>query len=375
MLNSNELKVLQIIKENPFITQNDIGKELGLNRSTVATIISSLGEKNIILGRSYILKEETSAVYCIGGINVDRKYNLIGDLVEGTSNPAHSQVFVGGVGRNVAENLGRLGHDPYMISVGGYDQDFEFIKKKSQDFINFQYVKQLHDYSTGSYSAVLNGEGEMQFAISVMEVLNEMDVKFISAFQTILKDAKLIVVDLNLPLETVEYLTEFSRSREIDLVIIPVSSPKMKNLPKSLDGVKWIIVNQDESESFFGVKIKSDEDFDNLIDSWLETGVEQVIVTRGKNYSVYGNNKGKRLKFFPPMTDNVIDVTGAGDSYSAGVIHGHLLGLSPEETIEYAMTNAFYTIQTDSTVREDLNKNKLEEQKNSLKEKGLFKWS
>ncbi len=373
-MNENEKKVLEIIRQNPFISQRDIGEELGLSRSTVATIISSLNNKNLILGRAYVLNEVDSPIFCFGGINVDRKYSLIENLQLGTSNPAHSQSFVGGVCRNVAENLGRLGHKPEMISVGGYDQDFEFIKKKSQDFVSFQYVKQIPGYSTGSYSAILNKDGEMQFALSVMEVLDEIDVNFISSFQVILAKAKLLVVDLNLPLDTVKYLVEFSKENSIDLIVIPVSSPKMKNLPKDLKGVKWLIVNQDESESFFGVKVKSDLDFDDLSKKWIESGVEQVIITRGNKYSIYRNSKGDVLKFLPPKVEKIVDVTGAGDSYSAGIIHGHLMNFPTEEIIEYALTNAYYTIQTSSTVREDLTRDKLKEQKDNLKNKGLIKW-
>lgn len=374
MLNYNEKRVLSMIKKNPYITQKEIGEALDLNRSTVATIISSLSGKNEILGRAYILKDETSSVFCIGGINVDRKYILENELILGTSNPAHSQAFVGGVARNIAENLGRLGHKPQMISVGGYDQDFEFIKNQSRDYINFQHVKQIPNYSTGSYSAVLSDDGEMQFAMAVMEILDEMDIKFISSYQSVLENAKLIAIDLNLPYETVEYLITFCRERDIDLVIIPVSSPKMKNLPKNLEGVQWVIVNQDESEAFFETKVNSDEDFEALVNKWLNAGVKQVVITRGGKYSVYGNKEGKRLRFSPPRTDEVVDVTGAGDSYSSGIIHGHLMDCSPEETLEFAMTNAYYTIQTESSVREDLTVNKLNQQRKNLKEKGLFKW-
>lgn len=373
LLKENEKKILKIIKENPFITQNEIGKELGLTRSTVASIISSLTSKNLILGRAYVLKEDTSSIFCIGGINVDRKYNLIGDFTLGTSNPSHSSYFVGGVCRNVAENLGRLGHFPEMISVGGIDQDFEFIKKQSKDFINFQHVKQIPGYSTGSYSAVLNKEGEMQFALSVMEVLDEMDISFISSYQAVLSEAKLIVVDLNLPIETVEYLINFSKERDIDLVIIPVSSPKMKNLPRDLNGVSWLIVNQDESEEFFDRKVNNDYEFDELANLWLDTGVKRVVITRGNNYSIYKDEK-ETLKFYPPRVENVVDVTGAGDSYSGGIIHGHLMGYPVKEILEYAMTNAYYTIQTDTTVREDLTREKLKEQKDLLKKEGLLKW-
>lgn len=53
--------------------------------------------------------KETNPIICIGGANLDRKFYAKFDITSETSNPVKSSTSVGGVARNIAENLGRLG--------------------------------------------------------------------------------------------------------------------------------------------------------------------------------------------------------------------------------------------------------------------------
>lgn len=371
MLNKNEEKVLEVIENDPFISQKAIGEELNLTRSTVATIISSLTNKKYVLGRAYVVNE-SSGIYCIGAMNVDRKYNLSGHMVLGTSNPATSNVNVGGVARNIAENLGRKKLDVSLISIGGLDQDYQYIKRQTEPFVNMQHVAQKNGHATGTYNAVLDQAGEMQLALADMEINEAMDVQWISTYQSILSEARLLIIDLNLPYETVEYLLTLARQFEIEVFIIPVSGPKMSRLPYDLDSVTWMIVNQDESETFFGVEVKTEEDFSNLVNRWLAVGVENVVITRGAKGSIYGNRQGVRHTFKSPVVDKVVDVTGAGDAYASGIIYGHLKGYDPKEAIHFGMTNSYHTIQSENTVRVELTEEKLLEETNLLFEKEKF---
>ena len=70
-------------------------------------IISGLIKKKYILGKAYIVNEEDSII-CIGAANVDRKFYCDTDLQSMTSNPVKSTKSIGGVARNIAENLGDL---------------------------------------------------------------------------------------------------------------------------------------------------------------------------------------------------------------------------------------------------------------------------
>lgn len=358
MLNRNEERILEIIENDPFISQKAIADEVNLTRSTVATIISSLTQKKYLLGRAYIVNH-SKEVYCIGAMNVDRKFHLQGDMVLKTSNPATSSVSVGGVVRNIAENLGRLDLDVSLISIGGHDQDFHFIKSETEPFVNMQNVTQRNGFATGMYNAVIDTHGEMQLAIADMQINEEMDVDWISQYQNLLQEASLLVVDLNLPRETVEYILDLARRYKIEVFIIPVSGPKMNRLPENLEGVTWIIVNQEESEAYFDTKVSNEKDFLLLVDRWLDAEVENVVVTRGSKTSVYGNKEGVRETFQPPQPENVVDVTGAADAYASGIIYGHMNGLTPKESIQLGLANSYHTIQTSQTIRMDLTNSKL----------------
>lgn len=371
LLTQNEQRVLSLIEKDPFLSQQEIATQLELPRSTVATVVSSLTSKKQLLGRAYVVNHGAE-IFCIGGMNIDRKYLLEEELMAKTSNPVTSSFSVGGVARNISENLGRLELNVNLLSIGGRDQDFEFMKQSTEPFVDFQHVTQMSEYSTGSYVALLDQEGDMQLALADMSVCDAMDLEWVSSYQNLLSKAKLIVVDLNLPLETVEYVIELARKYTIDLVVIPVSSPKMSHLPRELSMVKWLIVNLDESETFFNKKVETEADVADLVDSWLATGVENVIITRSQESTFYGNQAGDRMQFTPPFSPHVEDVTGAGDSYASGLIYGQLQGYSAKESIQLAMTNAYYTIQSPKTVRLDLTREVLEKQTYELKERGII---
>lgn len=365
ILSQNEQRVLDSIQENPFITQQEIADKLNLNRSTVATLISGLVNKKVIKGRAYIVNEEPDIV-CIGGMNVDRKYVIQGEMVPKTSNPASSTISLGGVGRNIAENLGRLGEKVTLLSVAGYDHDYEWIKEQTESFVNMNNITQLKGHSTGAYSAILDHEGEMQLALADMSINDQMDIAWIKQHETLLSAAKIIIIDLNLPKETVNYIIQLSKTKEIPLVVVPVSSPKMDHLPRDLQGVDTIIVNLDESHTFFDIPLEEAYDPDKLINLWLSTGVNQVILTRGRKETLYGHREGIRASFQPPHVQQVVDVTGAGDSFVGGFVFGQSQTYNYEDSLQLALTNSYHTIQSDQTVRLNLSKSTIIEEKNEL---------
>ncbi|MCW6661286.1 winged helix-turn-helix transcriptional regulator [Aerococcaceae bacterium NML201209] len=371
MLNQNEQRVLELLEANPFLSQQEVADRLAMNRSTVATIISTLIAKKQLLGRAYIVNRQQD-VYCIGAMNVDRKFTLQQPLVPKTSNPVSSSMSVGGVARNIAENLGRLGQRVSLLSVAGRDQDYEWVKQQSEPHINFQHVTQLTGYATSAYSAILDESGEMQLALADMAICDQMTADWLTSHRPLLAQAKMIVLDLNAPLATVEAVIEIARHYQLDLVVIPVSSPKMNHLPRNLAGVTWLIVNQDESETFFDRRVRTNEDFEALAELWLEAGVANVVITRGKKKSYYANQAGVRTHYQPPVVSEVVDVTGAGDSFAAGLVYGQLSGRTPAESIGLAMTNAYYTIQSSQTVRPELNEATLLNDYQYLQKEGVI---
>lgn len=371
MLSANEQAILSLLEQDPFQSQQDVADQLGLPRSTVASLISGLVAKKYLLGRAYILNQQADVI-CIGGMNVDRKYVLTGEFTAQTSNPVNSSISLGGVARNIAENLGRLGQTVSLLSVAGRDHDYEWIRQQSEPYINFQQVTQLEGQATSSYTAILDRDGDMQLGLADMGICEAMTPDWLASFAPILRQAKLLVLDLNVPLATTAATIELARKENLPLVIIPVSSPKMAHLPSDLRGVTWLVVNQDESEAYLGRQVQTEEDLVALADAWLATGLEQVLITRGKWPSYYASQSGERGFYSPPIVDQVVDVTGAGDSFSSGIIYGHLQGKQAADAIAYGLCNAYHTVQSKDSVRKDLSADQLEQELIQLTQKGAL---
>lgn len=358
-MSEKEQLIYLLIQKNPYISQQELADTLGLSRPSIANLISGLIKKGHILGRAYILNE-TEQIICIGGANIDRKFYIKEKTQFGTSNPVQSTQSPGGVARNIAENLGRLGMKVTLLTTCGADSDWTFIEESSSLYMNLELVTPIHGASTGSYSAVLDASGDLVIALADMEVYESISKELIRRFDGILSQAKCIIADLNCPKETLQFLSQFAKNHDRSLVLIPVSSPKMKRLPDDLTGVTWLITNRDETETYFNCEIKNEADWKKSLDKWLSLGITNVIITNGKQGAMIGNQKEGIFHIPSIETNNIIDVTGAGDAFSSAVIYSWLEGKNMVNIAKAGVINASKTLQSPYTVRQDLSATQLE---------------
>lgn len=358
-LNKSEQLILKLIKENQFISQNELAEKVGLSRSSIANFISGLVKKEYIFGKAYVLNE-TRPIVCIGGANVDRKLHAKEGIISGTSNPVRSTQSIGGVARNIAENLGKVGEDVVLLSVSGNDSDWKEIYDLSAPFMNMDYVSQFENASTGSYTAVLNSEGSLEVALADMDIYEYITPELLMKNSTVLRKARCIIVDLNCPSETIEFLCSFASKYHIPISVIPVSSPKMKRLPKNLNAVNWLITNVDETEAFMNCQIETAEDWKWAVEKWLDFGVANVIITNGANGVMAGGKEESVRHFASIETPTVVDVTGAGDSFCAGVLFAWLQKQQFDAVIQSGIVNAHKTLLSKYTVRQDLSKDQFQ---------------
>ena len=358
-MTEKEQMILDLIRKNPYVSQQELAELLGLSRPSIANIISGLIRKGSILGRAYILSE-SQHVICIGGANIDRKFHIKEKAQLGTSNPIFSTQNAGGVARNIAENLGRLGMEVSLISTSGSDKDWSFIEESSALYMNLETVTQFPEKSTGSYSAVLDTSGELVIALADMEVYEAITPELLLKHDLLLSRSKCIMVDLNCPKESIQFLCHFAKSHDLPIVIVPVSAPKMKRLPDDLNGVTWLITNRDETETYFNIEIRNEEDWKSALEKWLSLGITNVVITNGKKGSMIGN-KEEGIFHIPSIeTKEIVDVTGAGDAFSSAVIYSWLEGKSLIEIAKAGNINASKTLQSPYTVRQDLSAEQLQ---------------
>ena len=356
-MKEKEQLVLQLIQENPFLSQQQMAEKLGMSRPALANTISSLIKQGEVVGRAYVLPKR-QAIVAIGGANVDRKFHIEGTVQLATSNPVNVTTSVGGVARNIAENLGRLGNEVKLMTVLGQDVDAEKIKKHSEQFMSFEMAETVLEQSTGSYSAVLNRQGELVIAMADMGIYDKLLPTIISNHESRLVDVRCLIVDLNCPKETVESALELARTRKIPFAIVPVSSPKMCHMPEKLSGVKYFICNRDEAETYLSRSLQTEQQFEQAVRDLLAMGIEYVVLTRGSEGIIAGSKAGiESLKTVP--VDEVADVTGAGDAFVSAFLHAALQDESYIDALRFGLYNASKTLQCTTTVREDLSYNEL----------------
>lgn len=354
-MNQKEQRLFQLIKKDPYISQQKLAEALGISRSSVANMISGLMRQGYIRGKAYVLNERKD-ILCIGGANVDRKFYADKSLQQGTSNPVTSTQNAGGVARNIAENLGRLDMHAKLLTVGGIDKDWDYIAEVSEPYMNLENVTQFIEATTGSYTAVLNSSGDLVYGLADMDIFELMTPEWLQIHTPVLLQAKCILADLNCPKETLAFLSQFARYHQIPLIFITVSAPKMTRLPEDMNGVTWVITNRDESEAYFDQGFSTRE----LAAKWLDSGVSNVIITNGKEGAVIGAGTDDIHHVSALKTTEIVDVTGAGDAFSAAVVYAWLQGEEPADIARAGVVNATKTLLSPYTVRPDLTASQLQ---------------
>jgi pseudouridine kinase len=314
---SKKDQLYELIRANPFISQQDLAVQLRLSRSAVAGYIAGLIRDRRLLGRAYVLPDNRPIV-CLGGANLDRKLRSHATLKMGTSNPARQDESFGGVARNIAENLARLSTPVSLITVIGDDTSGKALLAHADAAgIDTRGTLRLQGVCTGTYTAVLDDHGEMMLALADMALYDALTPEFLDTRQPQRNVAALTVADMNLPRETLQLLLADAARDAIPLVIVAVSQPKMSHLPQELRGLRLLILNQGELETRVGRTLRTEAELLAACREVQAQGAQDVIVTRGGTGVVYTTQGG--LAHLEAPDAHIVDVTGAGDAFSAAV--------------------------------------------------------
>lgn len=351
---SKKDQLYQLIRANPFISQQELADQLRLSRSAVAGHIAGLIRERRLLGRAYVLPDKRP-VLCIGAANLDRKLRSIQAMQLGTSNPASAEEVAGGVARNIAENLARLSLPVALLTALGEDS----AGRKLQDHAEASGIDtagslKLQDGATGTYTAILDDKGELVLALADMALYDRLTPEFLASRQPQRAAAALTVADLNLPAGSITALLESAHSNNVPLVIVAVSQPKMARLPADLAGLRLLILNRGELESRVGRALPTEADVRAACNELQAQGTQDVIVTCG-GQGVY-HTRGSELAWLAAPQVEVVDVTGAGDAFSAAVCWSLYQG-SDDLTLacRRGLKVAAMTLESNATVSPVLN--------------------
>lgn len=344
-----EQQIVNHIKINPYISQQELAEKVGLSRSAVANYIANLTKRGVIKGRAYILGNEHT-ILCVGGANIDRKAKTKEDVRFYSSNPVTIREACGGVARNVAENLRMLDCNVSLLSAVGEDKEGEWLladaKRKGIDVSS---VWQLPAERTGSYTALLNGKGEMVVSMADMHIYERVSPEMLEEKWPHFMAAQAVFLDTNLPSVCIESILMRCSQQHIPVFIDPVSSAKASKLPADLTAVDVLLPNREEAEVLAGMRIESLQDCQQACRRLHDRGVNRVVITRGVEGVYYSAAEGSG--HLPSLTVEPVDVTGAGDAFAAALIYGLLQNESLMTACRLGLAAASLTLQTEHSVQ------------------------
>jgi len=291
---------------------------------------------------------EGAWVVVVGGANLDVKARSARPVFAATSNPGTTTLAPGGVGRNIAECLARLGTPTALVAAVGTDAFGDrVLQATAAAGVDVTAVHRIPG-ATGTYTAVLDHDGELVAAVADMAATELLAPSDVDAAAAAIAGARLVVLDGNLAAATLERAADHAHKAGVPILVEPVSVPKARLLAPLLRSGRPVFLatpNEDELAALGGLA------------ALHERGVELVWVRRGPHGSILsdGRSDGSGETAVPAVpVPEVLDVTGAGDAMLAGFCHAVLAGAAPVEAAAYGHAAAALTIASTHTVRPDL---------------------
>ncbi|WP_064615368.1 carbohydrate kinase family protein [Streptobacillus moniliformis] len=294
----------------------------------------------------------------IGGANIDIQGFSYNSIILNDSNPGKIEKGFGGVARNITENLAHLNLDTKFIAPIGDDEFsislLNYMNNKKVDMSNCLVIP---NESLSTYLSVLNDENEMIVAIASMSILEKLDIDYIKSKEKYINESDVLVIDTNLRQDVIEYISTFNKKIIVDLV----STTKTKKIKNILNKIHSIKPNKIEAELLTGINIKDEEGMILAGQKLLEQGVKNIYITLGKEGLFYMNKEKHGLINNPEI--KAVDITGAGDAFTAGIAYSVKNGYDIEKSAKISMTMSVINVTNLGTcyqgLTEDLLNNNL----------------
>ena len=290
---------------------------------------------------SHGLEPTACRVAVVGAANMDILVQTSMGLAPSDSNPGRILCAPGGVGRNVAENLARLGLATQLFSVVGDDVFGQSLLAATQQAgVDVDGVSVRPGRSSPSYLAWHGADGDMLAAVNDMGLLDALTPDVLQAKAAELSRAQWMVLDCNLTSATLAWLLQSPRA---PVFVDAVSIVKCEKVRPWLSRVHLLKVNQREAAVLSGQRVESLDEARLAASALRQAGAKQVVVSLGAQGVCWCDAEGKTGHLSAsPVT--VVNTSGAGDALLAGLVLGCSEGQPLPQAVHIAMACAEITL-------------------------------
>ncbi|XP_072242260.1 uncharacterized protein [Leuresthes tenuis] len=325
--------------------------------------------------------DSESDIVVIGGTNVDFiAKGKTKTLRFGQTNPGSVCQSFGGVGRNIADSLSRLGRRPLFISATGADANSDAVLNYCKH-MNTSGVARLEEWSTATYCSVITENGELSLGLGDMDIHQQITDQYVSKFERQLSSATLVCLDGNLPVSTINYVCSLAKKHNINVWYEPTDAKKackpfLSDAWKSLSYSSPNLAELCIMNETLGITTPEVEDvvtlvavLPNALDDILNVAVALsrpllehlhcLVVTLGPNgvllcgehdagsVSLKPRKQKRRRQLcalhYPALTvtaEETMNVSGAGDSLAGALMAGILQGKDTDSCVRMGLLAA-----------------------------------
>ncbi len=273
----------------------------------------------------------------------------------GTSNPGALRTSEGGVARNIAENLARLGMETILMTAVGDDpQGSTILQQAEAAGVDVGPCLMLPGESTGSYLAVLDHTGNLHLALDDMRTVTRITPEHLRARKDLFQQAAMLVLDANLTPDTLKEVVRLARASGVPISADPTSRGLALRLKPHLAELFLITPNEAEAEALCpGTVPHADQERAlRAARDLVASGVEVAIITMAEFGVIYAT--ADQSGHIPALRTEIRDPTGAGDALTAAVIFALSNGIPLDEAVRLGISAAALTLRSPGTVRPDL---------------------
>lgn len=282
-------------------------------------------------------------VVVVGSINTDLvaltvRIPTVGETVVGTD----FQIHPGGKGANQAVAVGRLGYPVRLIGRLGSDTFGSQLRSHLESAgVDIAGVA-TSEGTSGVAVIVVSRDGENSIVVTPGANAN-VTPQDLEANIGILRQAGIVLTQLEIPLDTVEYLASICARESVPLILDP--APAVDFPPGIFKHIAWFTPNQIEAAFYTGRERDSAHSHDpaERAHMILAKGCRGVVLKMGEQGAYLGSQEGLGEPI-PAFQVRAIDTTAAGDAFNGGFATGLMLGKQPLESARFASAVAAITV-------------------------------
>lgn len=293
----------------------------------------------------------------LGGIKGKVVVNTKEQLMLAQQNPGVISVSYSGTGRNIAENLGRMGVGVALVAVAGDDFTGRGAKLELVAAgVNTDFLFLVEGQNTAMNIAVFNIIGDMDFAVDNTDIYQCLKKKHIDKAMDCIENSKLVCVDGTLSEELLRYLAE---TVKCPLFFDPHTEEDAAKVKKFIGSFHTIKPNRAEASAICGMEIFSEEQLMAAGQWFADQGVKRIFITLSGGGVYYKEDKKEGI-IRPDQVHSFINEEGGGDAFSAAILDGTLQDMDVEALAAYGMKAAAIALECRQAVNPDMSRKRLE---------------